>query len=123
MVQKAVQALSVFVPGSAKTQRAVIPWYDGQLTDIELGSFKLVGAASVDASIYKLDISCLDLDAKQPNLITSPLYLEGQWVTRIVESIIFFSVSQSIHRHTCLSYTLNRVIKHGDLIYRPSLWK
>ncbi|KAJ8661640.1 hypothetical protein O0I10_002447 [Lichtheimia ornata] len=99
MVQKAVQALSVFVPGAAKTQRAVVPWYDGQLTDIELGSFKLVGAASVDASIYKLDISCLDLDSKQPNLITSPLYLEGQWVTRIVESIIFFSSDKAWRAH------------------------
>lgn len=106
MVQKAVQALSVFVPGAAKTQRAVVPWYDGQLTDIELGSFKLVGAASVDASIYKLDISCLDLDSKQPNLITSPLYLEGQWVTRIVESIIFFSVSLIYMSLTSFTHTL-----------------
>ncbi|KAI7877758.1 hypothetical protein K492DRAFT_238944 [Lichtheimia hyalospora FSU 10163] len=99
MVQKAVQALSVFVPGAAKTQRAVVPWYDGHLTDIALGSFKLVGAASVDASIYKLDISCLDLGSKQPNLITSPLYLEGQWVTRIVDSIIFFSSDKAWRSH------------------------
>ncbi|KAI8144593.1 hypothetical protein BJV82DRAFT_72389 [Fennellomyces sp. T-0311] len=103
-VHNTVQALSVFVPSQPKTQQhQVLHWFqNGTLTDVELDSIKLVGApkANIDASIYKLDISCLDItDESHPNLITSPLYLDGYWVNQITDRIKFFSSDKS-----CFSY-------------------
>ncbi|KAI9319769.1 hypothetical protein BX666DRAFT_1916064 [Dichotomocladium elegans] len=93
-VQKTVEALSVFVPRSRERQQDVLYWHDDILTDTELASYKLVGTANLDPSIFKLDISCLEL-ADRPNLITSPLYLDGLWINQIMDRLPFFSANRA----------------------------
>ncbi|KAI9496965.1 hypothetical protein BDB00DRAFT_47704 [Zychaea mexicana] len=117
-VQNTVRALSAFVPSQPKkptsststtTQQQqqqqqqpdmlLCHWFEkDKLTDTELDSIKLVGAAkaSIDASIYKLDISCLDIsDERHPNLVTSPLYLDGYWINQIVDRLQYFTSDKS----------------------------
>ncbi|ORX55824.1 hypothetical protein DM01DRAFT_1335202 [Hesseltinella vesiculosa] len=81
--QHMVQALSVFVVGLSKNEHQIIPWYGGDsLTDDTLAAVKLVGVNKdlVDSSVYRLEISCLDMTQDEANLTTSPLYLDGHWI-------------------------------------------
>lgn len=64
---------------------------------------KLVGTAieNVDPSVYRMDISCLEVDHENGSghLITSPLYLEGQWIYRMLSKIPTYTVRP---RRPCL---------------------
>lgn len=93
-----IHALSTFVPGISRQQHQIIDWFtDGKLTDETLTSIKLVGTMKchVDPSIYRLDISCLEMDSKtgSSNLVTSPLYLDGQWIYNLLSKVPLYSVS------------------------------
>ncbi|KAI9013389.1 hypothetical protein CLU79DRAFT_769125 [Phycomyces nitens] len=97
-VKEVVEALGVFVPGHSRQHHQIESWFVGtRLTDDNLGSMKLVGTDrdNLDANVYRLDISCLDIDAvsqhQQGNLVTSPLYLDGQWINQLLEQLPFYS--------------------------------
>ncbi|KAI9268135.1 hypothetical protein BDA99DRAFT_504939 [Phascolomyces articulosus] len=106
-VQNTIQSLSVFIPSQPKIQSKdqqetlLHEWFEKKetlLTDVELDSIKLVGAAknNIDASIYKLDISCLDIsNERHPNLITSPLYLDGYWINQMMDRLKYFTSDRS----------------------------
>ncbi|KAI8393519.1 uncharacterized protein BYT42DRAFT_551331 [Radiomyces spectabilis] len=96
-IQQVVEALAIFVPGNSRTQHCIVDWFkDGLVTDTELGPMKLMGTAkrNVDPSIYRLEISCLEINLRhhnEGNLITSPLYLEGQWIHDILDAMTYFT--------------------------------
>ncbi|CAO3594332.1 unnamed protein product [Absidia cylindrospora] len=99
-IQEIVYALSIFVPGLSKQQHQIVPWFSGgKLNEELLSSMKLVGTAdiNVDPSLYRLDITCLEVDHSNGNgrLITSPLYLDGQWIYRLLSKIPFYTTDES----------------------------
>ncbi|KAI7850299.1 hypothetical protein BDC45DRAFT_518504 [Circinella umbellata] len=105
-VKNTIRSLSIFIPSQPKIKQQennelIHEWFQENhkdksllLTDVELDSIKLVGIAKdkMDTSIYKLDMSCLDISNEQhPNLITSPLYLDGYWINQIMDRLKYFT--------------------------------
>ena len=101
-IQQMVQALSVFVVGLNKQQHRIMPWFTAEqgLTDEDLVTLKLVGVnkESVQSSVYRLEISCLDISPDEPNLLTSPLYLDGHWIFDFLSKAAFYKVRKKV-RH------------------------
>ncbi|KAI8331032.1 hypothetical protein BC941DRAFT_517810 [Chlamydoabsidia padenii] len=99
-IQEIIHGLSIFVPGLSKQHHQIVPWYNsGKLKDESLAAIKLVGTAieNVDPSVYRMDISCLEVDHENGSghLITSPLYLDGQWIYRILSKTSLYTVDES----------------------------
>ncbi|KAI8093546.1 uncharacterized protein BX664DRAFT_248310, partial [Halteromyces radiatus] len=99
-IQQIVDALSIFVPGLSKSHHQILSWFTGEkLDDESLASIKLVGTTKdkIDPSIYRLDISCLEVDHQNGNgsLVTSPLYLDGQWVYEMLSKMSYYTSDES----------------------------
>ena len=96
-VKELVNVLSLFVPGQRKDRHQIIEWFDGRLTDAEIGSIKLVGVHkdNMDPSIHMEGSCVLDIDAKNGVLNSSPVYVEGQWINQLLDRMMLFSVSQT----------------------------
>lgn len=95
-VQQVVHALSVFVPGQNRDRHQIIDWFEEttRLTDLHIGSIKLVGIdkENMDSSIH-IEGSCvLDIDVKNGSLNSSPVYVEGQWINQLLDRMMLFSV-------------------------------
>ncbi|KAI8073182.1 hypothetical protein BC940DRAFT_104517 [Gongronella butleri] len=98
-IQQMVQALSVFVVGLSKQHHRIVPWFTAEqgLTDDDLATLKLVGVDKdrVQSSVYRLEISCLDISPDEPNLLTSPLYLDGQWIFDFLSKAAFYKTDEA----------------------------